>query len=71
MNAITRHSLVSAAVASGLTVMEKSASASPEQAEVLQAAWPSDANGNLTKLAALSQILATGLLVEEAEASAG
>lgn len=70
MNAITRHSLVSAAVASGLTVMEKSASASPEQAEVLQAAWPSD-NGGQTKLASLSQILATGLMVEEAEASAG
>lgn len=66
MNAVTRSNLVKAAVHSGLTVIEKQASASPEQAQVLNEAWPS---GETTKLAALSQALATGLMVEEAAAS--
>jgi hypothetical protein len=65
MNATTRSNLVKAAVHSGFSVLEKKASGSPEQAEVLEGAWP---NGETTKLAALSQVLATGLMVEEAGA---
>ena len=49
--------------------MDKSASASPEQAEVLNAAWPD--GSEQTKMASLAKMLATGMLVEEAEASAG
>ena len=67
MNAIARHSIVTAAVRSGFSVMEKSASATPEQAEILEAAWPKEDEG-VTKLASLSRVLATGLLVEEAQA---
>jgi len=64
MNASTRHSLTHAAIISGNEVMEKSASASPTQQEVLNAAWPSE--DSQSKVASLAQILATGLLVEEA-----
>jgi hypothetical protein len=66
MNATTYHSLVKATVASGSSVMEKSASASPDQNAVLSAAWP---DGSQTKMASLACMLATGMLVEEAEAS--
>ena len=48
--------------------MEKSASASPEQNAVLQAAWPAD-NEPLTKVARLARVIAAGKLVEEAELS--
>ncbi len=51
--------------------MEKAASASPEQNEILDTAWPNAEREPLTKLATLSRILATGLMVEEAAASAG
>jgi hypothetical protein len=69
MNAITRHSLTKATVTAGLSVMEKSAAATPEQAEVLSAAWPD--GSEQTKTASLAKMLAAGMLVEEAEASAG
>jgi len=46
--------------------MAKQASASPEQAEILEAAWPKEGT---TKLASLAQVIASGLMVEEAEAS--
>lgn len=69
MNAITRHSLTRAAVTSGFNVMEKSASATPAQAEILGNSWPD--GSEQTKTASLAKILATGLMVEEAEASAG
>ena len=46
--------------------MSKSASASTEQQEILAAAWPAEGT---TKVAALAQVLASGLMVEEAEAS--
>jgi hypothetical protein len=49
--------------------MEKSAAATPEQAEVLSAAWPD--GSEQTKTASLAKMLAAGMLVEEAEASAG
>ena len=68
MNAITRHSLTKATVTAGLSVMEKSASASQEQRDVLSAAWPD--GSEQTKMASLAKMLATGMLVEEAEASA-
>jgi len=48
--------------------MEKSASASLEQTEVLQAVWPPE-EAPLTKLARLSHILSAGAMVEEAELS--
>lgn len=67
MKANVRHSLVQAALVSGSTVMSKQASATPEQAEVLAAAWPGEGT---TKLAALSQIIASGVMVEEADAAA-
>ena len=66
MNAIIRHNLTKAALVAGSAVMSKSASASPEQSEILAAAWPAE---DTTKLASLAQVLASGLMVEEAEAS--
>lgn len=71
MNAPTRHSLIAATVTSGFSVMDKSASASPEQNEILENAWPDANREPLTKRATLARILATGLMVEEAAASAG
>lgn len=68
MNDIQRMRLVGAAVRAGCGTMEKSASASPQQQEILAAAWPKPEEG-LTKLASLSRMLATGLLIEEADAS--
>jgi hypothetical protein len=70
MNSSTRLQLVGAAVRSGFSVFEKSASAAPAQLEVLQAGWPQP-DEPITKLASLSRVLATGLMVEEAEASLG
>lgn len=52
-------------------MLEKSAAASPEQNEILNNAWPDAEREQLSKTAALSRILATALMVEEAEASAG
>jgi len=68
MNDSTRLALVGAAVRAGFTVMQKSASASPQQNEILGAAWPQEDEG-ITKRAYLSRILATGLLVDEADQS--
>lgn len=68
MNDSTRLSIVGAAVRSGFAVFEKSASAGEAQREILENAWPSPDEG-ITKLAHLSRVLASGLLVEEAEAS--
>ena len=67
MDAFTKHSLVKAATVAGFQVLEKSASATPQQLEVLDTAWPDAEREELTKLGALSRILATGLMVEEAE----
>lgn len=66
MNAVTRHSLVKACLVSGFSVMEKSASVTPDQSEVLAHAWPSEGEG-LSKLATLSKVIATGVMIEEAE----
>lgn len=60
--------LVRSAFRAGIVTMEKAASASSAQQAVLGAGWPRPEEG-LTKRAALSRILATGLLVEEGEAS--
>lgn len=68
MNSTQRLQLVGAALRSGFAVQEKSASAAPAQREILETAWPQEGDG-ITKLASLSRILATGLMVEEAEAS--
>ena len=60
--------LVGATVRSGFGTMEKSASASSTQQQLLAAGWPSPEEG-LTKLATLSRMLGTGMMIEEAEAS--
>ena len=66
MHPSIRHNLTKAALQAGSTVMAKQASASPEQTEILSAAWPTE---ETTKVASLAQVLASGLMVEEAEAS--
>ena len=53
---------------SGFTVMEKSASAAPQQREILEAGWPQEGE-QISKSASLARMLATGMLVEEAEQS--
>jgi len=68
MNSNTRHSLVQSALFAGTAVMEKSANAAPAQLEILENAWPSEDEG-ITKKAQLSRVIATGILVEQAEAS--
>ena len=67
MNANLRHSLVQSTIIAGETVLSKSASATPEQAEVINAAWPQ--GEGISKTAALAQILGCGLMVEEAQAA--
>jgi len=68
MKAIARHSLVHASLTAGMAVMEKSASASPAQKQVLATVWPSE-DENITKKAKLSRVIASGILVEEADIS--
>lgn len=68
MNTSQRLSLVGSTILSGFATLEKGASASPQQREILEAAWPSEDEG-ITKLAHLSRILATGVMVEDAEDS--
>ena len=63
-----RHAIIAGAVRSGLNVVEKSASATPEQAQVLAVAWPAEGEG-ITKKATLARVLATGSMVMEAEQS--
>lgn len=66
MNSSTRQHLVKAVVSASHTVLAKSASADVHQREVLEAAWPHPEEG-LSKRASLARVLATGLMVEEAE----
>lgn len=68
MNDTQRLALVGAAVRSGYAVMEKSAAASDQQAEILGAGWPTEGE-QITKKARLSRIIATGMIVEEGEAA--
>ena len=68
MNSSQRLQLVGAALRSGFTVLEKTASAAPAQQELIEAGWPKHEEG-ITKLASLARIIATGLMIEEAEAS--
>lgn len=68
MNDSTRLQLVGAALRSGSVVLEKSAYAGPAQQEVIQAGWPREGE-DITKRASLARILATGLMIDEAEAS--
>ena len=68
MNDSQRLQLVGATVRSGFAVMEKSGSAAPQQQEILRAGWPSK-DEQITKSARLARMLATGMLVEEAELS--
>jgi hypothetical protein len=69
MTASVRHSLVSAAVVASSIVVEKAAAANPDQLEVIQAVFPSD-DKPMTKLAALSRVLATAQIVEDPEEAA-
>ena len=68
MNDSQRLQLVGATVRSGFAVMQKSASAAPAQKEILEAGWPGK-DEEITKRARLSRMIATGMLVEEAEMS--
>lgn len=68
MNDLLHMQLVKETVAASATTMEKAASGSPEQVEIIQAAFPSSDEG-LTKLATLARVLATGLVINEAEQS--
>lgn len=61
---ILRAQLVASVVQAGNAVMSKSASATEDQAELLEAVWPSEEEG-LSKKAALAKILAAGELVSE------
>jgi hypothetical protein len=60
--------ITGAVVRSGFSTLEKSASASPQQQELLAAGWPRE-DEQLTKVATLARMLGTGLMIEEAEAS--
>lgn len=66
MNSSTRQNLVGAVLRASHTVLAKSASADANQLDVLEAAWPRPEEP-ITKMASLSRVLATGLMVEEAE----
>ena len=68
MNDLARISLTNAAVRSGFATMEKAASASPQQQEILAAAWPNP-DEEISKSARLSRIIATGIMIDEAEQS--
>jgi hypothetical protein len=70
MDAFTRHTLVKSAMISGLEVLEKSASASPQQYEVLDQVWPDGSREQVSNMEALSRIYAGGLMVEESEQAA-
>lgn len=65
MTAAIRHSLVSSTVLANSVVVEKSASANQDQLEVINAVFPTQDSGPMTKLAALARVLATGDLVED------
>lgn len=66
MNAPLRHSLVAATVIATSTVVEKAASANQDQLQVLDSLFPK-ADQPMSKLAALSRILATADLVADEE----
>ena len=68
MNDLQRLQLVGATVRSGFTTMEKAASASPQQQEILATGWPRPEE-DLTKLASLARMLGTGMMIEEADMS--
>lgn len=64
MTAAVRHSLVTSAVLASTTVVEKAASATPDQLEIIEAVYP-NADQPMSKLAALSRLFATAALVED------
>lgn len=66
MTAATRHSLTQQAVLASSIVVEKSASANPDQQEVISAVFPTP-DMQITKTAALARVLATAQLVEDPE----
>lgn len=70
MTAAVRHSLVNSAVIASTNVVEKAASANPDQLEIIEAVYPSP-DQPMTKLAALSRLFATARLVEDPEPAAG
>jgi hypothetical protein len=67
MSPAVRHSLVHEAVIAGRNVVEKSASATPAQREVIAAGLPDRRTVELSKRASLAHVLATGQMIEEAE----
>jgi hypothetical protein len=69
MTAAVRHALVTSAVLASTVVVEKAASATPDQLEVIESVYPNPEQP-MTKLAALSRLLATAQLVEDPEPTA-
>lgn len=67
MTAATRHSLVHSTVLASTVVVEKAASANPDQLDVINAVFPNEGHPPMTKLAALARVLATAELVEDPE----
>lgn len=63
MTSATRHNLVATTVLASNIVVEKAASASPDEREVIGAVFPSDSQ-ETTKMAALARVLATADMVE-------
>ena len=66
MKANVRHALVASTVVASAVVMEKAASATQDQVEVIQAVFP-DGDQPMSKLAALSRVLATAQIVSDPE----
>lgn len=65
MTAAVRHSLVTSAVIASTVVVEKAASANQDQLDVIQAVFPTEQSGPMTKIAALARIIATADMVED------
>lgn len=65
MTAAVRHNLIASAVLASTVVVEKAAAANPDQLEVIQAIYPTAESAPMTKLAALSRVLATADIVED------
>ena len=69
MTAAVRHSLVTSAVLASTVIVEKASSANKDQLEIIESVYPSP-DQPMTKLAALSRLLATAQLVEDPEPAA-
>lgn len=67
MSPSVRHNLVHEAVIAGRNVVEKSASATPAQRQVIAAGLPDQQTLQMSKRASLAHVLATGQMIEDSE----